>query len=562
MRRYLFMFYLLVPAITVYAQFSGKGAGTKSDPYQVTNVDELFEVRNDLSACYKLMNDIDLEQWIKEDNPLQGWNPIGNETNPFKGTFEGNNKIIKGLYINRPNLDNIGFWGCANGATIQNVCFLNPHVVGNNNVGIVVGKYGFDPIIFSNQYLKNANVIGGDLIGKGCVGGVVGNIEPYEYKFNKYENKENTFSLIGCFCSTKISSSGQYTGGICGIICSGSYSYYSSAGSKFRYYQTYKIFIEDNVFNGIIDSTSDVIGGIIGYAKGWSTNYHVGQYAVSEGLSLYYNIERNISLGVLKGVSGNIAGIFGYSSFEGNNRTVKNNICSVDTISIESKDGNNYRISNEKWPNNYAYSGTVIFANGKRITVEDDDYNGIGYGLKTLKRQSTYEGMGFDFNNQWTIVERETFPYNKTQSAPPVVTSFTSGSKGGISGIATGSGNVYVLIGNEVYESYILDNKWSVTLGAISEGLTVRVVARNEGLMPSIPVLSTAVSSEGDIPDVVKGDANGDGSVDTADVVAIVNHILGKSSSTFVEANADINRDNSVLVDDAVATVQLILEKQ
>ena len=38
--------------------------------------------------------------------------------------------------------------------------------------------------------------------------------------------------------------------------------------------------------------------------------------------------------------------------------------------------------------------------------------------------------------------------------------------------------------------------------------------------------------------------------------------ILGKSSVSFVEANADLNGDGQVSVDDAVATVQLILDKQ
>ena len=50
--------------------------------------------------------------------------------------------------------------------------------------------------------------------------------------------------------------------------------------------------------------------------------------------------------------------------------------------------------------------------------------------------------------------------------------------------------------------------------------------------------------------------------MDTVDAVAIVNHILGKSSVSFVEANADLNGDGQVSVDDAVATVQLILDKQ
>ena len=96
MKKNLFVLCLLLCTTTlVRAQFGGKGAGTDSDPYQITNADELFEVRNDLLASYKMMNDVDLEQWIEEDNPTQGWSPIGNTDTPFQGTFDGNNKVIK-----------------------------------------------------------------------------------------------------------------------------------------------------------------------------------------------------------------------------------------------------------------------------------------------------------------------------------------------------------------------------------------------------------------------------------------------------------------------------------
>mgnify|MGYP001348614978 FL=1 len=95
MKKNLFVLCLLLCTTTlVRAQFGGKGAGTDSDPYQITNADELFEVRNDLLASYKMMNDVDLEQWIEEDNPTQGWSPIGNTDTPFQGTFDGNNKVI------------------------------------------------------------------------------------------------------------------------------------------------------------------------------------------------------------------------------------------------------------------------------------------------------------------------------------------------------------------------------------------------------------------------------------------------------------------------------------
>lgn len=48
------------------------------------------------------------------------------------------------------------------------------------------------------------------------------------------------------------------------------------------------------------------------------------------------------------------------------------------------------------------------------------------------------------------------------------------------------------------------------------------------------------------------GDANGDGKVDTADVVAIVNHLSGKSDSSFSQKAADANGDGKIDVSDVV----------
>jgi hypothetical protein len=60
--------------------------------------------------------------------------------------------------------------------------------------------------------------------------------------------------------------------------------------------------------------------------------------------------------------------------------------------------------------------------------------------------------------------------------------------------------------------------------------------------------------------DYVLGDANGDGVVDVADVVAIVNCILGEQGDNFVEAAADVNGDGIIDVADVVSVVNIILD--
>jgi len=57
------------------------------------------------------------------------------------------------------------------------------------------------------------------------------------------------------------------------------------------------------------------------------------------------------------------------------------------------------------------------------------------------------------------------------------------------------------------------------------------------------------------------GDANGDGTVNVTDVVAIVNYILGKPNSNFNLSVADVNGDGEINVTDVVAVVNIILGK-
>ena len=60
---------------------------------------------------------------------------------------------------------------------------------------------------------------------------------------------------------------------------------------------------------------------------------------------------------------------------------------------------------------------------------------------------------------------------------------------------------------------------------------------------------------------VLKGDVNGDGDVDIADAVCIVNHIVGKPNTTFIEAAADADGDGTIDIADAVHIVNYVVGK-
>jgi len=130
--------------------FSGNGSGTEEDPYQITNVQQLQEMNDDLSAHYILINDIDASEtreWIEtsEWNVGEGFVPIGNfewgePSLAFTGTLDGQGYKISDLYINRTDEDYVAIFRCvADDGVIKNVIIDNANIIGSENAGILVG---------------------------------------------------------------------------------------------------------------------------------------------------------------------------------------------------------------------------------------------------------------------------------------------------------------------------------------------------------------------------------------------------------------------------------------
>lgn len=67
--------------------------------------------------------------------------------------------------------------------------------------------------------------------------------------------------------------------------------------------------------------------------------------------------------------------------------------------------------------------------------------------------------------------------------------------------------------------------------------------------MPSDPFVLSIIE---------KGDANGDGVINIADVTAIINHINGSTSGSFVLSAADANGDGSINIADVTAVINMI----
>ena len=142
------------------------GTGKSTDPYIISSEEELEMIRDKIdcsgSSCelyYKLASDITL---------TKTWNPIGTSTIPFKGGLDGDGHKIIGLNVNGAVS---GLFAYASKATIKNITFENPTIVGSSHSGVVSG-FGLD------LQLSNINIVGGSVKSTGgSAGNLVGRLE-------------------------------------------------------------------------------------------------------------------------------------------------------------------------------------------------------------------------------------------------------------------------------------------------------------------------------------------------------------------------------------------------
>ncbi len=104
-----------------------------------------------------------------------GFLPINNNTYIFSGTFNGNNKFINNLYINRPTQNYVGLFAY-NSGTIKDLSLSNSLITGNTYTGSIAGYNEGGKII--GAYVIDTNVIGTNYVG-GLVGFLIGGSNAY-----------------------------------------------------------------------------------------------------------------------------------------------------------------------------------------------------------------------------------------------------------------------------------------------------------------------------------------------------------------------------------------------
>ncbi len=205
-----FATFLICSLLTTFAQYSGSGNGTEEDPYLIFNENQLSQVSNFLDqegVVFKLMKDLDLTSWIAENNPSQGWMPIGVESTPFKGKFYGNNHRVSGFSITRSSENNVGFFGYLYGAVIQDFTLEGTQVIGANCVGGLIGQSCCSTI--SNVAVTLTGSTG--VSGTQKVGGLAGKTSA-------------SCSIDGFSISTNVSGT-TMVGGVIGTVDGGNYQH-------------------------------------------------------------------------------------------------------------------------------------------------------------------------------------------------------------------------------------------------------------------------------------------------------------------------------------------------
>ena len=203
-----------VAIVTVEADtdFCG-GSGTSDDPYLICTAKQLAKLAELVNSgteeyndkYYKLVNDIDISAYGATWNDGKGWIPFGVEGTPFVGNFNGNGKIVSGLYINNTTLRAVGLFGNVNtGGIVYNLGVEGAITTNGSYAGGVSGAFNGGSII--NCY---ANV---DVIASGSyIGGVVG-----EFILGS--------TMINCYSTGSVHGSGSFVGGVAGDIQHGNSS--------------------------------------------------------------------------------------------------------------------------------------------------------------------------------------------------------------------------------------------------------------------------------------------------------------------------------------------------
>lgn len=321
----------------------------------VEDVEQLQAINTNLGGNYALRNSIDATS--TEQN---GFNPIGINNDGkviinnegkygFSGKFDGIDYNIFGLNINKPNKINVGLFGVAHDANINNVTLVGGSITGGSVVGSVVGA------ALGNTHITNATN-SASVTGSNDVGGIVGysgdeidnvgengeteNVETGAH----FTNLINTGTVIGTdYNDNKNDNSLTNTGGLIGYMYNGT--------------------LDGNSYNlGDVSSEGHNVGGLVGHAE---------NSTIGDGTNLVYNrldVEGAYNVG---GIVGNMEGTTVQNAENSGNVTATE--YTTGEYTYHTGETNSYNIPNAKLNDDGTATTSVNIANVGGIAGKADD---------------------------------------------------------------------------------------------------------------------------------------------------------------------------------------------
>jgi len=381
---------------------------------------ELDNVRTNLNKNYILMNDLDLTSYIAANYPTDGWQPIGTYTNPFEGTFDGDNHKITGLFIDRPTEYNVGLFGYAKNTTLKNLGIENCDVTGYSYVGSLVGYN--DGSSSGMAVIENCYATGMVTCDDEFAGGLVG----------KNDGNVGNATIENCYTAVDVTGIGNL-GGLVGS------NYIEDAGNAS---------IENCYASGNITGDASIVGGLVGENSGNITNCYAtgdmgGTFAIGGliGTSNSGVIENCYASGTVTGtdvVGGLVGGHDGIlatiiNCFAANGSVSLNGTPIMIPNTVNRIIGYEASAIQTGCFNNYALSSMVLEDNGSPVTPTPDLNGEAGEDATIAQLQSraffetasNWNGDAWSIEDEpssvWNICENQTLPWLRWQNieCPP-----------------------------------------------------------------------------------------------------------------------------------------------
>ena len=182
------------------------------------------------TTTFKITKDIDMSDYI--------WVPIGDNTNPYSGTFEGNGHLVTGIH-SPFSMESKGMFGNTSGANISNLQAVVDFYQGNaHQLGGIIGSMNGGTL--SN--CESAGYLESGYNGYGYIGGLVG-------KTYAGSIIHSSFAVD----TLKALSTDMFTGGLVGELTDG------------NLYNSYSRIVVDN------DNLSTKVGGLVGNMSSGNT---------------------------------------------------------------------------------------------------------------------------------------------------------------------------------------------------------------------------------------------------------------------------------------------------